>query len=88
MHELTAHQPLRLDRPATPSTWARAAWLLYAFGEREKIIDFYEMVGGQRMMTSYIRIGGVKEDLPEGFDEKVRAWANPCLKAITMIAGC
>jgi NADH-quinone oxidoreductase subunit D len=61
--------------------------LLYAFGEREKIIDFYEMVGGQRMMTSYIRIGGVKEDLPQGFDEKVRAWAKPCLKTIAMIDG-
>lgn len=61
--------------------------LLYAFGEREKIIDFYEMVGGQRMMTSYIRIGGVKEDLPEGFDEQVRAWAKPCLKTIEMIDG-
>lgn len=61
--------------------------LLYAFGEREKIIDFYEMVGGQRMMTSYIRIGGVKEDLPDGFEEQVRAWADPCLKTITMIDG-
>ncbi len=54
--------------------------LLYAFGEREKIIDFYEMVGGQRMMTSYMRIGGVKEDLPEGFEELLRAWAPGCLQ--------
>src|SRR5512140_3833135 len=32
--------------------------LLYAFREREMILDMFEMVSGQRMMTSYIRIGG------------------------------
>ncbi|HYB72051.1 MAG TPA: NADH-quinone oxidoreductase subunit D, partial [Candidatus Sulfotelmatobacter sp.] len=40
---------------------------LYCFREREKILDLYEMVGGQRMMSSYIRPGGLKEDLPPGF---------------------
>jgi NADH-quinone oxidoreductase subunit D len=47
--------------------------LLYAFRERELILDIYEACGGQRMMTSYIRIGGLAHDLPEGFDKKVRA---------------
>lgn len=61
--------------------------LLYAFGEREKILDFYEMIGGQRMMTSYIRIGGVKEDLPEGFEPLLRKWAPGCHKVIDMIDG-
>jgi NADH-quinone oxidoreductase subunit D len=46
--------------------------LLYAFRERELIIDIYEACGGQRMMTSYIRIGGLAKDLPEDFDKKVR----------------
>jgi NADH-quinone oxidoreductase subunit D len=46
--------------------------LLYAFRERELIIDIYEACGGQRMMTSYIRIGGLAHDLPADFDKKVR----------------
>jgi len=46
--------------------------VLYAFREREMIIDIYEACGGQRMMTSYIRIGGLAYDLPIDFDKKVR----------------
>ncbi len=46
--------------------------LLYCFREREMIIDIYEACGGQRMMTSYIRIGGLAKDLPPDFDKKVR----------------
>lgn len=45
---------------------------LYAFREREQILDLFEMCGGQRMMTSYIRPGGLSYDLPDGFAEKVR----------------
>ncbi len=46
--------------------------LMYAFRERELIIDLYEACGGQRMMTSYIRIGGLASDLPADFEKKVR----------------
>ncbi len=46
--------------------------LLYAFRERELIVDIYEACGGQRMMTSYIRIGGLAHDLPKDFESKVR----------------
>lgn len=46
--------------------------LLYAFREREMIVDIYEACGGQRMMTSYIRIGGLALDLPDDFDRRVR----------------
>ncbi len=52
---------------------------LYCFAEREKIVDLYEMIGGQRMMTSYIRIGGCAFDMPEDFPEAVRAWAKDFL---------
>jgi NADH-quinone oxidoreductase subunit D len=45
--------------------------LLYAFRERESIIDVYEACGGQRMMTSYIRIGGLAHELPKDFDKLV-----------------
>lgn len=46
--------------------------LMYTFRERELIIDLYEACGGQRMMTSYIRIGGLASDLPADFEKKVR----------------
>lgn len=46
---------------------------LYAFRERERIIEIYELVSGQRMMSTYFRIGGVVEDIPPDFDLKVRA---------------
>lgn len=45
--------------------------LLYTFRERESIVDIYEACGGQRMMTSYIRIGGLAYDLPKDFDKFV-----------------
>jgi NADH-quinone oxidoreductase subunit D len=44
------------------------AWgtpLLYAFREREKILDFFEAVTGARMMCNYMRFGGVRVDLDE-----------------------
>ncbi len=46
--------------------------LLYAFREREKILDLFEMASGSRMMCNYIRPGGVREDLPDGFVEQAR----------------
>jgi len=52
--------------------------LLYAFREREYIIDLYEACAGQRMMTTYFRIGGLAYDLPKDFDQKV----NRILKRI------
>ncbi len=46
--------------------------LLYAFREREKILDLFEMASGSRMMCNYVRPGGVREDLPAGFLEQTR----------------
>jgi len=46
--------------------------LLYAFREREKLLDIFELVSGQRMMTSYFRIGGLAQDVPDGFEPKVK----------------
>jgi NADH-quinone oxidoreductase subunit D len=40
---------------------------LYAFREREFVLDMFEMLSGQRMMTSYIRPGGVWRDFPAEF---------------------
>ena len=47
---------------------------LYAFREREDIMDLFEMTCGARLTYSYIRAGGVMCDLPAGFDTKARAF--------------
>jgi NADH-quinone oxidoreductase subunit C/D len=46
--------------------------ILYAFKERELILDIFEAVTGSRMMCNYFRFGGVARDLPEGIHDKVR----------------
>src|SRR5215210_6399410 len=45
--------------------------ILYAFRERERIQTIFEAVTGARMMFHYIRIGGVKADLPVDIPEKI-----------------
>jgi NADH-quinone oxidoreductase subunit D len=49
---------------------------LYCFREREDVLRFFEMVSGQRMMTSYFRIGGLALEPPLGFFEKVKKFAD------------
>ncbi len=49
---------------------------LYCFREREDLLRIYEMVSGQRMMTSYFRIGGLALDPPLGFFEKVKKFLD------------
>ncbi len=48
----------------------------YCFRERETLNDIFEMVAGARMNLSYVRIGGVARDLPDGFIEKARDFVN------------
>lgn len=45
---------------------------LYAFRDREMILDILEAISGQRMMFNYVRPGGVLSDLPAGIDSKIR----------------
>lgn len=45
---------------------------LYCFREREQILDIFELVSGQRMMTTYLRPGGVWRDVPVEFEVAVR----------------
>lgn len=47
--------------------------IMYGFRERERIQNLFESVTGARMMHNFIRIGGVKEDVPPGFASRVRA---------------
>jgi NADH-quinone oxidoreductase subunit D len=45
---------------------------LYCFREREQLMRVFEAVSGQRMMTSYIRIGGVALEMPQGLEKTIR----------------
>src|SRR4030065_2137884 len=46
--------------------------LLYCFREREMIVGMYELVSGQRMMSTYFRIGGLYYDIPPDFESRTR----------------
>src|SRR5215813_13322581 len=48
--------------------------MLYAFRERELLLNINEMLAGFRLFPSYMRIGGLREDLPRGFHEAVRSF--------------
>src|SRR5271157_1252849 len=49
---------------------------LYCFREREEILKIFEMVSGQRMMTSYFRIGGLALEPPLGWLKRVKAFID------------
>ncbi|HVC21612.1 MAG TPA: NADH dehydrogenase (quinone) subunit D [Vicinamibacterales bacterium] len=50
--------------------------MLYCFREREMLLNINELVAGFRMFPSYIRVGGLREDLPRGFHEAVREFLD------------
>ena len=47
--------------------------LMYAFREREKILDLFESLSGARMMCNYMRFGGCRVDLPPGWLDEAKA---------------
>nr|YP_007890692.1 NADH dehydrogenase subunit 7 [Jakoba libera]AGH24186.1 NADH dehydrogenase subunit 7 [Jakoba libera] len=49
---------------------------LWAFEEREKLMEFYERVSGARLHAAYIRPGGVAQDLPLGLCEDIYTFAQ------------
>src|SRR3954452_1649814 len=48
----------------------------YCFREREAVLDLFEMSSGQRMHTRYFQVGGVIEDIPRGWVERVRRFTQ------------
>src|SRR3989440_4705791 len=48
--------------------------MMYCFRERELLLNVNEMLAGFRMFPSYMRVGGLREDLPRGFHDAVRAF--------------
>ncbi len=50
--------------------------MMYCFRERELLLNINELIAGFRMFPSYMRIGGLREDLPAGFHDAVRAFLD------------
>ena len=50
--------------------------MLYCFRERELLLNINEMLAGFRLFPSYMRVGGLREDLPRGFHDAVRAFLD------------
>jgi NADH-quinone oxidoreductase subunit D len=70
---------MELNRIASHLIWLGTSALdlgamsmfFYCFRDRDRILDLFEMSSGQRMHTRYFQVGGVFEDIPVGFAEKV-----------------
>jgi NADH-quinone oxidoreductase subunit D len=79
-----------LQRIASHLVWLGAFGLdlaamsvfLYCFRERERILDILELCSGQRMMTTYIRPGGLWRDVPVEFEGAVRDFVKMFPKRI------
>lgn len=63
------------------------ALLMYAFNEREKILDIFEMVCGARMTTSYFCVGGLRWPVPAGFHDAVRDFLRSFPAVLKDLAG-
>jgi NADH-quinone oxidoreductase subunit D len=50
--------------------------MMYCFREREQLLNLNEMLAGFRMFPSYLRIGGLREDLPPGFHDAVNTFLD------------
>lgn len=50
--------------------------IFYNFREREQILKIFEEVAGGRLTPTYLRIGGLAKDLPEGIEEKIKAFVH------------
>jgi NADH dehydrogenase (ubiquinone) Fe-S protein 2 len=53
--------------------------MLWAFEEREKLMEFYERVSGARLHASYVRPGGVSQDIPLGLLEDILLFCDSFL---------
>jgi NADH-quinone oxidoreductase subunit D len=81
---------LELNRIASHLIWLATGALdlgaisifWYGWRDRDRVLDLFEMSSGQRMHTRYIQVGGVMEDIPVGFEQRVRAFCADFPKRI------
>jgi len=60
---------------------------MYAFRDRELVLDLFEEITGERMMYSYFRPGGLAWDVPENFRERCRQVADAARRGVEDIDG-
>jgi NADH-quinone oxidoreductase subunit D len=65
-----------LNIPAYAMDVGAVTPFLWAFEQRELLMEFYERVSGARLHAAYYRPGGVHQDLPAGIIEDIAAWAE------------
>ncbi len=56
---------------------------LYGFNDRELIYDIFEDICGARFTTSYTRVGGLTQDMPDGWPDKIKAFLKQLPKTIS-----
>lgn len=65
-----------LNAPALALDVGAMTPMLWAFEEREKLMEFYEGACGARLHAAYFRVGGVHQDIPAGMVDEILAWAD------------
>ena len=65
-----------LNAPALAMDVGAMTPMLWAFEEREKLMEFYERACGARLHAAYYRVGGVHQDIPAGMGDDIVAWAD------------
>ena len=61
--------------------------MLWAFEEREKLMNFYERASGARLHAAYYRTGGVHQDLPPGLTDDILRWTEGFPKILDDMEG-
>ena len=62
--------------------------MLYCFRERELLLNINEMIAGFRLFPSYMRVGGLREDLPRGFHDAHARFSIGCRSSWTSTKTC
>jgi NADH-quinone oxidoreductase subunit D len=65
-----------LNAPALALDVGAMTPMLWAFEEREKLMEFYERTSGARLHAAYYRVGGVHQDMPVGMGDDILVWAE------------
>ena len=76
-----------LNIPAYAMDVGAVTPFLWAFEERELLMEFYERVSGARLHAAYYRPGGVHTDLPAGILDDIMAWSQKFPRVIDDIEG-
>lgn len=76
MAELSRIASHQIAISATGIDLGATTGLMYGMRDRERIMNIFEMTGGQRLLSSYIRIGGVAADIPNEFIPAVKSFVQ------------